>query len=378
MLSRSFFWVCLLLSLWAFSSIFGYGRFSGEMIRFWTKVSYTAQIGFVLLILRFFLIFTGKYPQGRKKFLIIGTISLLPALIIYMNLFHNAIVNGFPTGFWFMLLEFTVFFYNLASLALVFFWYRRTRSPREKKQALLFIISALLAVISAWIVDLIAARYGKSALSPITTLIWFIALVYIILRYRFIQLTPHLVSPDILDAVNELVMLVDSNRKVITLNRKGRALLNGSPDLFSDLKGEIDGFGRMDEFIDAAFEGTGREEFFRIFLSQRESICPLDIKMKTVLDRFKEPLGVLIVGSEVPGIEHFQKRFGLTSRQAEVIVLLLSGLTNKEIADRMFLSERTVKGHLTNIYNKLGINNKIELYNLSGGFNMIGIPPTFP
>ncbi len=371
MLSRSFFWVCLLLSLWAFSSIFGYGRFSDELIRFWTKISYTAQIGFVLLILRFFLIFTGKYPQGRKKYLVVAAISVLPALIIYMNLFHNAIVKGFPTGFWFMLLEFTVFFYNLASIALVFSWYRRTRSQREKKQALLFIISALLAVMAAWIVDLIAARYGKPALSPITTLIWFIALVYIILRYRFIQLTPNLVSPDILDGVNELIMLVDGNRKVITLNRKGRALLDGMPDCFSDLKGKIDGFDRMDGFIDAAFEGTGREEFFRIFLSGRESLCPLDIKMKTVPDRFEEPLGVLIVGSEVPGIEHFQKQFGLTSRQAEVIVLLLSGLTNKEIADRMFLSERTVKGHLTNIYNKLGINNKIELYNLSSGFNLI-------
>jgi len=49
-----------------------------------------------------------------------------------------------------------------------------------------------------------------------------------------------------------------------------------------------------------------------------------------------------------------QPRPELTSRQLEVARLITDGLSNKQIAARLFLSERTVETHITNIFNKLG------------------------
>jgi DNA-binding NarL/FixJ family response regulator len=40
---------------------------------------------------------------------------------------------------------------------------------------------------------------------------------------------------------------------------------------------------------------------------------------------------------------------------------VLEGDTNKAIADRLSISEQTVKNHLTNIFNKLGVSNRLEL-----------------
>jgi len=51
----------------------------------------------------------------------------------------------------------------------------------------------------------------------------------------------------------------------------------------------------------------------------------------------------------------------LTEREKEIINLVMEGLSNKQIAKRLFITERTVKSHLGNIFNKVGINNRSGL-----------------
>jgi DNA-binding NarL/FixJ family response regulator len=50
----------------------------------------------------------------------------------------------------------------------------------------------------------------------------------------------------------------------------------------------------------------------------------------------------------------------LTPRELEVLALLADGLHNSEIADRLFLSEKTVSHHVSAILRKLGVPNRIQ------------------
>lgn len=50
-----------------------------------------------------------------------------------------------------------------------------------------------------------------------------------------------------------------------------------------------------------------------------------------------------------------------SERELEVIKMCGEGLTGKEIADRLFVSPRTVESHKTNIFRKLGLNNSVEM-----------------
>jgi len=54
-------------------------------------------------------------------------------------------------------------------------------------------------------------------------------------------------------------------------------------------------------------------------------------------------------------------RLGLTRREVQIIGALVDGQTNKDIATTFGISEYTVKHHLTNIYDKLGVYNRVEL-----------------
>jgi DNA-binding CsgD family transcriptional regulator len=57
---------------------------------------------------------------------------------------------------------------------------------------------------------------------------------------------------------------------------------------------------------------------------------------------------------------------GLTAQQREIVILAADGLTNSEIADRLFLSPRTVASHLYRSYPKLGIAGRHHLHDLVG------------
>jgi DNA-binding NarL/FixJ family response regulator len=53
--------------------------------------------------------------------------------------------------------------------------------------------------------------------------------------------------------------------------------------------------------------------------------------------------------------------FGLTSREVEIISAIKKGSSNREIAGQLAISEETVKRHLSNIYQKLGVSSRLEL-----------------
>lgn len=56
---------------------------------------------------------------------------------------------------------------------------------------------------------------------------------------------------------------------------------------------------------------------------------------------------------------------GLTEREREVLTQAARGLTNKQIGSLLFISDRTVQGHLQNIYQKLGVTTRTEAVTLS-------------
>ena len=51
----------------------------------------------------------------------------------------------------------------------------------------------------------------------------------------------------------------------------------------------------------------------------------------------------------------------LSDREKEIVQLVAQGYRNKEIGEKLFISEQTVKNHLHNIFDKLGVSDRLEL-----------------
>jgi DNA-binding NarL/FixJ family response regulator len=55
-----------------------------------------------------------------------------------------------------------------------------------------------------------------------------------------------------------------------------------------------------------------------------------------------------------------QTRTELTARERDVLTLLVSGLSNKQIGRQLGISEKTVKGHLTNLFQRIGVSDRTQ------------------
>lgn len=72
----------------------------------------------------------------------------------------------------------------------------------------------------------------------------------------------------------------------------------------------------------------------------------------------------LVTGRTQPDLDSALEQYAITNREKEIIQLVLEGKSNKEIEDALFISIKTVKYHIFNIYQKLNIKNRLQLMNL--------------
>jgi LuxR family maltose regulon positive regulatory protein len=69
--------------------------------------------------------------------------------------------------------------------------------------------------------------------------------------------------------------------------------------------------------------------------------------------------------------QRFEPLEQLTQRETEILVYLARGVSNKEMARRIYLSENTVKFHLKNIYSKLAVSSRLQAINAARQMGLI-------
>jgi DNA-binding CsgD family transcriptional regulator len=69
-------------------------------------------------------------------------------------------------------------------------------------------------------------------------------------------------------------------------------------------------------------------------------------------------------GLRTPALEAAARPLPFSGRERQIVMLVVAGLSNRQIADRLVISVRTVEGHLYRVFTKLGINSREQLVQL--------------
>lgn len=89
------------------------------------------------------------------------------------------------------------------------------------------------------------------------------------------------------------------------------------------------------------------------------------VSMTAVITAFRPSGEGIFADGGVP--EERIRELGLSAREVEMAVLIGQGLTNKEIAEKLFISPATVRTHIYNLYQKVGAGSRVELLNMLRG-----------
>jgi DNA-binding NarL/FixJ family response regulator len=89
----------------------------------------------------------------------------------------------------------------------------------------------------------------------------------------------------------------------------------------------------------------------------------------SINDELRQVLSAFAKSSKQPKMDSSVEN-RITKREAEVVRLVGEGLSNREIGQRLGLTEHTVKNYLVRVFDKLGVSNRVELARVVSSFAM--------
>lgn len=95
------------------------------------------------------------------------------------------------------------------------------------------------------------------------------------------------------------------------------------------------------------------------------TLLPVYVTYQADLKVFRTRETVLFNGA----IEEFYSKYEISPREADIIVEICNGLSNQEIADKLFITLQTVKDHTSRIYSKTGVKNRMQLMTMVRNIN---------
>lgn len=113
------------------------------------------------------------------------------------------------------------------------------------------------------------------------------------------------------------------------------------------------------------------EEYIRLFVENDRALAPLLRQVRHLFPEYVSRLLNAMHGTPAEDLLGFPLLAPLTDREREILGLIALGQTNRQIADALFISEGTVKGHINHIFSKLDVKNRTQALVRARALNLL-------
>jgi DNA-binding CsgD family transcriptional regulator len=381
---RLFFFMCLSMAWFLFCAGWSVSETDRASMLAWYRLSSFGFAPFFALNLHFYIRFVHEPKNSRLlSLLYLPVPAVLLSTLFSRSLYGNFALAGghwrfFPAldspWFW---LYIAYYVPTTAATILIMLGYgKRSGSKKRRRQAgLIAGISGVTLFVGSGFDFVLPAFswYTLPPFGPLVMAVYILGLWYALLRCDFLGPFSSPLLDEALDNIDDIVCVLDPSCRVVKMNNPGKAALalpaageDGAyfPDLTAD--------PQTTETLLGSLSRNGTHDLAAVIEYRTNSgVLRMDSQVSKILDPQKDLDGFLVVSRENTGRKEFSEKFKITDREMEIIDLCLAGQGNPDIARKLGISVRTVETHLTNIYNKCGTDNKIELFNLGRNYSLL-------
>jgi DNA-binding CsgD family transcriptional regulator len=374
-LNRAMAWLAFCYAFWTLGDAVVISAQSLGSISFFNFLAAVGYIYGMAAYLTLSLVFTGATP--RIALLLNLPVYLLASVEVFRSLTGDWVISGFRPGPWgnvgiptanrawaYLDIGLRVAVFAIASVA--FLRARATSHSRRYRSIALYMLLGLFltALLQVFCVKIVWQLWGYPEPSVLAGMIGIGIDIYLIERYRFLSLDHPRIEKEVLGAIEDAIILFDPRLVVIRTNRSAQLALGRKPrklvglDLAS-LFAESESIRRSWQ---VAVAGKEKE-------NEVKSRCSLEggeflMTLSPILDEFEDLIGGMAIVRKQDGLDAAVAAYGITARERSIILMLMQGITSKEIADALFIAPNTVKNHVANIYQKTGAGTRVELFRL--------------
>ncbi len=155
------------------------------------------------------------------------------------------------------------------------------------------------------------------------------------------------------------LIVFDGKTNIVYRNRSAGTILERfelPPEITAISKRvfEAIGRGRLNElfpgeiYLTKKFDGSSSNWIFRFYVNEKpDALIYVVITEETISNKLD--------------MNEIRQKFRLTRRETDIVRRVIDGRRNSEIAEEVDITEQTVKDHLSNIYMKIGVENRMAL-----------------
>jgi DNA-binding CsgD family transcriptional regulator len=184
-------------------------------------------------------------------------------------------------------------------------------------------------------------------------ILWLSGLWLAITRYRLMSFGPTTMGATLFDATERPVAFLSPQLDVTAVNK---AMEDAAGKPAKELIGHS-----LREFTDVDRRTLARAMSDLAFPSLTCQSTRIRFRIEPFRDDFGDDRGYIMFGELRKPLATLSADRKLTPRESEILSYTSDGFTNGQIADILKISERTVKSHVTKLFDKLGVQNRVQL-----------------
>ncbi len=254
----------------------------------------------------------------------------------------------------------------------IVYFRRGTRSAtvREKRAFHILGASVVLLVIVTFLEVLVVPllfRVPSRGTVLLFKFVWLLCFAYLVDRFQFLTAPPRLEDIALISFPGYVLVIVDHQRKVYRANEEAARFFEAPGESLPGIGIDelFPGGTHLCQLIDSRSDaGSASVSIVLDLRNHATSRGLLDTKVSALRDKNGNRIGYVFIARPVFNGKRTDITAGITRREVEIIEQVLTGRRNSDIAKYLSISERTVKTHITHIFDKLGIENRIQLYAL--------------